>query len=134
MIMDILHVLIFMVANLLPANVKECKMYDEQNNILLFTLKQNPDKKWVLENNARDGREPKRTFEISPKTIEEINSETGIKNQHDLSMHLDISKIKWKSTKKIVMKEPAQTFLIKREKNFVKIIKEGETNALVIKY
>jgi hypothetical protein len=134
MIMDILHVLIFMIVNVLPANVKECKMYDEQNNILLFTLKQNTDKKWVLENNARDGREPKRTFEISPKTIEEINSETGIKSPHDLSMHLDVAKIKWKSVKKIVMKEPTQTFSIKREKNLVKVIKEGESNALVIKY
>lgn len=131
--MDILYVYIFLIVNLLPAGTKECQVFADNRTEAVLTLKLNAKKEWECQMNAPETNET-RKFKVTAKTIEEASSQ-GENVQHNITAHLDIAKIKWKTAQAIKMKEPATNIVIKREKKSVQLIKDGEiSNPMIIKF
>lgn len=131
--MDILYVYIFLIVNLLPAGTKECQVFADNQSEANFMLTLNAKKEWECRMNVPEIVEM-RKFKVTAKMIEEVSPQ-GENVKHNITAHLDIAKIKWKTTQAIKMKEPASNIVIKREKKTLYLIKDGEkSNPMTIKF
>lgn len=132
--MDIIFIIIFTIVNLLPAKTQKCEVYVGNANNVLFSLVSKGKNEWHFKG---EGKEEVRKFKITSTSIAEINPETGKAEDQNVNKYLELDKVKWKSVKKINLKEQATYLEIQREPKKIMLYKKGvdeAKNPLIIKY
>jgi|GEM_PF-3027623 len=128
--MDITHVFIFMIISLLPANTKQCQVFDGQTNSLAFTLTQNTDKAWEMKGNGKDGLK----FIIKGEQI--TTSTEGVEIPYNLQGAFKVDDKKWAKVKKIsflTVDAPALD-VVRSKKNILLKEQKGTKEIMKITY
>ena len=114
--MDISHVFVFIILNLLPAKIQKCEAFEENSPNPIFMLQLNKQKEWEFRRQDQDVR----TFRFKKNQIQE-KGQTGWASSYDMDKHLDLKGLNWKTVTTLSLKEPAYLFQIQRKKGECKL-------------